>query len=117
MSQPFRMDAYYFGFTPTGVESIDLILSAVACAGKAYHHTDQWLDPTEPWHDKLRGGYPAEWIQRAAEDAAKQLDEARAAITAARNLLRQRIVDDVTLQEFRAWESEHAPTIRRASNE
>jgi len=34
-----RMEAYYYEFEPTGVLEIDLILSAVAHAGKVYHHT------------------------------------------------------------------------------
>lgn len=63
-----RMDAYYYGFTPTGVEAIDKILSAVACAGKAYHHTEDWNDKAE-WRGH-RGNTPAEWIQNAAIDAA-----------------------------------------------
>lgn len=68
-----RMRAYYYGFTPTGIEEIDRILSAVACAGKAYHHTNDWLDDTEPYEPFLRGRNPAEWIQHAADDAAKAL--------------------------------------------
>ena len=76
-----RMDAYYYGFTPTGVVVIDRILSAVACAGKAYHHTDQWGDECagENYEPFLRGNSPAEWIQRAAEDAAKVLSALQAA--------------------------------------
>lgn len=46
-----RMDAYYYGFDPTGVVEIDALLSAVASAGKAYHHTSDWaeftLSPTQ----------------------------------------------------------------------
>lgn len=72
MSENWRMNAYYYGFTPTGVEEIDRILSAVACAGKAYHHTESWRDETDPW-PHLRGGSPAEWIQNAADDAARAI--------------------------------------------
>ena len=68
-----RMRAYYYSFTPTGVEAIDRILSAVACAGKAYHHTDSWSDKCDPYEDFLRGKTPAEWIQNAAIDAAAAL--------------------------------------------
>ena len=64
-----RMQAYYYGFSPTGVDAIDKILSAVACAGKSYHHTECWQDECEPAWDHT-GNSPAEWIQRAAEDAA-----------------------------------------------
>lgn len=66
-----RMNAYYFGFTPTGAESIDRILSAVACAGKAYHHTEGWTESIEPYDENFRGGTCAEWIQNAAKDAAE----------------------------------------------
>lgn len=68
-----RMDAYYFGFTPTGIEVVDRILSAVACAGKAYHHTESWTEPATPYEDFLRGATCAEWIQYAAADAASAL--------------------------------------------
>ncbi len=36
--------AYYYSFNPTGNEAIDLVLSAVAIAGKRYHHTGHWAD-------------------------------------------------------------------------
>lgn len=68
MSDKLRMDAYYYGFTPTGVPEIDMILSAVACAGKAYHHTRNWSEENEwPPHE---GKTPIEWIQNAANKAA-----------------------------------------------
>lgn len=70
MSRDWRMDAYYYGFTPTGVKEIDRIISAVACAGKCFHHTADWRTNTEPY-PHLRGEDPAEWIQNAANDAAK----------------------------------------------
>ena len=76
-----KMQAYYYSFTPTGVEAIDRLLSAVAWAGKAYHHTDGWTDEVydlnaagekvpRPYEPFLRGWTPAEWIQNAAVDAA-----------------------------------------------
>lgn len=68
-----RMRAYYFGFSSTNVELIDRILSAVACGGKAYHHTEDWGHDCEPWETFHRGNSVAEWIQRAAEDAAADL--------------------------------------------
>lgn len=72
-----RLDAYYYGFEETGVPEIDRILSAVACAGKAYHHTESWGEemtygtPTGAPEPFLRGKTPVEWIQNAAGDAAK----------------------------------------------
>ncbi len=69
-TQPeLRMNAYYYGFRPTGVRAVDEILSAVACAGKAYHHTDAWCDGygDEPSYVEL--------IQEAADRAANLLRE------------------------------------------
>lgn len=66
----FRMDAYYYGFQMTGVLAVDLILSAVACAGKAYHHTEDWNNDCDPYHQRLRGTTPVLWIENAAHDAA-----------------------------------------------
>ncbi|HJV75454.1 MAG TPA: hypothetical protein VJ654_14605 [Noviherbaspirillum sp.] len=65
-----RMDAYYYGFTPTGIIEIDRILSAVACAGKAYHHTEEWGERTRPYEDCFKGTCPVDWIQIAANEAA-----------------------------------------------
>lgn len=68
-----RMDAYYYSFEPTGIDVVDRILSAVASAGKGFHHTESWGDEVD-----YLGGVPAfrgtsyvEWIQNAANDAAE----------------------------------------------
>jgi hypothetical protein len=71
-----RMDAYYYGFATTGVPEIDRILSAVACAGKAYHHTDSWTEKTDPYPGHV-GESPVAWIQNAANDAAVALKSKR----------------------------------------
>jgi hypothetical protein len=73
-SPSLRMDAYYYSFDRTGVEAIDRILCAVASAGKAYHHTECWNDDHGP-RDNCEGNTPAEWIQNAANAAAKILQE------------------------------------------
>lgn len=65
-----RMNAYYYAFEPTGDAAIDRILSAVACAGKAYHHTDSWGEKCDPYEGHV-GDTPIDWIQNAANDAAK----------------------------------------------
>ncbi|WP_423812392.1 hypothetical protein [Pseudomonas asiatica] len=67
-----RMDAYYYGFDETGQPDIDLILSAVACAGKSFHHTDQWNDEDSPWPGHS-GNSPIEWIANAALSAAQEM--------------------------------------------
>ena len=70
-----RMDAYYYSFEPTGNSAIDTILSAVACAGKAYHHTDCWQDETRPYEDAHTGDCPVDWIQNAANKAAADMEK------------------------------------------
>jgi len=65
----FRLDAYYYGFLSTGVIEIDRILSAVARAGKSFHHTEYWSDD-----DAVTLGYSySDLIQAAANEAAKAL--------------------------------------------
>lgn len=71
--RPLRMDAYYFEFAETGVEAIDRILSAVAQAGKGYHHTESWGDEGLADMGEFHGGSYVAWIQNAANDAAKVL--------------------------------------------
>ena len=65
-----RMEAYYYEFKPTGVELVDRILSAVASAGKSYHHTEDWNESGAGKEGFLRGDTPIDWIQNAAHDAA-----------------------------------------------
>ena len=67
-----RMDAYYYGFTRTGVGLVDDILSAVAKAGKSFHGTDMW---NEELYD---GGTCESRIQDAADAAAEQIRAALA---------------------------------------
>lgn len=76
MEKPRRFDAYYFGFTPTGVDEIDKILSAICFAGKGYHHTEGWSEDKEDYGDYTGGSYVA-WIQNAANEAAKKMNETR----------------------------------------
>lgn len=70
-----RMEAYYYEFKPTGVELVDRILSAVASAGKSYHHTEDWNDAGAGREDFLRGDTPIDWIQNAANDAAAAITD------------------------------------------
>ena len=66
-----RMNGYYYSFNSTGVQEIDTILSAVACAGKACHHTEDWEDKCDSYEPEHFGGdCPVEWIQDAANRAA-----------------------------------------------
>ena len=77
-----RMDAYYYGFEGTGCDPVDKILSAVACAGKAYHSTCGWLEETQP-RDDHSGETPEDWIQNAAQEAANRIAELEAKIAEA----------------------------------
>lgn len=81
--RPLRMDAYYYGFDPTGVRAVDVILSAVACAGKGYHHTDGWTESHMEF-GPFRGNSYVEFIQNAAKDAAELLRQRDAEIAALR---------------------------------
>lgn len=73
MKKPgLRMHAYYYDFDETGVPEIDRILSAVACAGKSFHHTEEWPDEQErPAPEGHEGNSCIKWIQNAANAAAK----------------------------------------------
>ncbi|QDM55721.1 hypothetical protein SEA_YEET_136 [Mycobacterium phage Yeet] len=62
-----RMQAHYYGFEPTGLAVIDRILSAVASAGAAAHHTVDWNDP---WSDEVT---PEDQIQLVANESAEQI--------------------------------------------
>lgn len=72
-----RMNAYYYSFQETGVPEIDKILSAVACAGKAFHHTDGWNDESYYIPEPHSGKTPIDWIQNAANEAATKWKEQR----------------------------------------
>ncbi|GGD11756.1 hypothetical protein [Aureimonas glaciei] len=62
------MNAYYFGFNETGCRPVDEILSAVAQAGKGYHHTEDWTTPLHGTNTSY-----ADMIQEAANRAANSL--------------------------------------------
>jgi hypothetical protein len=83
--EEMRMDAYYYGFDKTGEHAVDKVLSAVACAGKALHHTDEWstyvVEGDYGHGEKLT---PIEWIQNAAKEAAKETAQLRAELEQAR---------------------------------
>lgn len=65
-----RFDAYYYSFDPTGCEPVDLILMAVARAGKLAHHTEDWGGQGDEAHWANYGGSPVDLIQAAAVSAA-----------------------------------------------
>ena len=88
-----RMDAYYYDFDETGCDSVDNILSAVACAGEAYHHTSDWNEETRPWLDYQSGETPIEWIQNAAQKAAERIEELEAKL--ADKMLDIRVLKDL----------------------
>ena len=65
------LNAYYFGFDSTGVPEVDAILSAVAYAGKGYHHTDEWGGGESRFGEDRPYG---DVIQAAANEAANRWD-------------------------------------------
>lgn len=65
-----NMKAYHYEFDKTGFDTIDKILSAVACAGRAFHFTEDWNDEVEFGYGDHEGTSPVEWIQNAANEAA-----------------------------------------------
>ena len=66
------MSAYYYSFDATGARSVDRILSAVACAGKAFHGTEEWTTECEAYISDTKGNSCVEWIQNAANEAAAE---------------------------------------------
>lgn len=72
-----RMDAYYYSFEKTEADSINKILSAVACAGKAFHHTENWNDEAGKYADHT-GITPVDWIQNSAKESAAEIERLRA---------------------------------------
>ena len=90
-----RMNAYYYSFDPTGQPAIDAILSAVAHAGKGYHHTESWRDDGE-WSRWGEGRSVVDVIQAAANEAALALLDAAAerdALRAERDALAEKVED------------------------
>lgn len=71
--EPLRMNAYYYSFDPTGERVIDVVLSAVAWAGKAHHHTQYWTDTD-------LGESQVQQIQGAADNAAREVATLRARV-------------------------------------
>lgn len=77
MNDDLRMNGYYFGFDKTGITEIDEILSAIAHAGKAFHHTDDWQEDVgymSEHYPHIVGNTPIDWIQNAANRAATKFN-------------------------------------------
>lgn len=72
-----RMDAYYYGFDKTHIDCIDELLSCVACAGKAFHNTSEWLEESSSYGEHTVGKTPIEWIQNSAIKAANEITSLR----------------------------------------
>jgi hypothetical protein len=89
MPGELRMNAYYYAFDETGERAIDRVLSAVACAGKAEHHTTYWSDEHEPYEGHV-GTTCVDWIQNAAVDAAAEIASLRKRLADAELELKQR---------------------------
>lgn len=80
MSEKYRRyDAYYYGFNPTEEDSVNKILSAVAIAGKGYHHTDGWTEEKDDYSDYTGGSY-AGWIENSAKECAREITKLKKAL-------------------------------------
>jgi len=100
-----RMDAYYYGFSKTGERSVDVLLSAIACAGKAFHSTEDWLSDCRTYEECHRGKTPVEWIQNAANDLAKEIKERRAPISVSDEVVEQMCAAHwESMKPTRAWD-------------
>jgi hypothetical protein len=73
--EPLKFNAYYYSFEATGSYPVDLVLSAVARAGKAFHTTEDWSNEIEPYHPAFEGKAPVDWIQNAAVRASNRLKQ------------------------------------------
>ncbi len=62
-----NLDAYYYGFDPTGCDLVDSVLEQVARAGKAFHSTDDWNE------EDIDGLSPVDKMQAAANASAKTI--------------------------------------------
>lgn len=82
-----RMRAYYYGFDATGCVCIDRILSSVACAGKAYHNTEDWTEDAEWSSEGMVGKNAADWIQNAANIASQEISTKNQALAEALGFL------------------------------
>jgi hypothetical protein len=81
-----RMNAYYYGFEPTECRDVDLILSAVACAGKGFHNTSEWNEEISEYYP-FKGTSYVTHIQNAAIDAAAKIKELEQKLAIAKEAL------------------------------
>ena len=86
--EKLRMDAYYYSFEETGCIEVDRVLSAVACAGKAYHHTEDW---NNFYHGVTS---QVDHIQIAANKASERIKELELAIISALSISSIWLPDD-----------------------
>ena len=105
-------DAYYYSFDPTGDYRTDVVLHAVAKAGKSYHSTEDWHRDFGPYTDHLRGKSAVEWIQNAAEDAAAASRQMQEQIKQMRQALQD--IRDLSPIEV-VLDPQHAIRIARAA--
>lgn len=62
-----NLNAYYYGFEPTGCDLVDAVLEQVARAGKAFHSTEDWNE------EDTDGRSPAAKMQAAANASAQAI--------------------------------------------
>jgi len=119
-----RMHAYYYGFDETQCYPVDKILSAVACAGKSFHNTEDWEGKASSWPSHA-GDSPIDWIQNAAIECAAyvgrikiQLEDAQAAHAAQQKRVEELeaalilLIDTASMCD--SWESFPSSSLEKA---
>lgn len=104
-----RMDAYYYGFDKTNVDCIDELLSSVAYAGKAFHHTEEWMEEASAYGEHTIGKTPIDWIQNSAIKAAKE-------ITALRQQLAEQPKADVLVEALKFYANKNHMSLDGTEN-
>jgi hypothetical protein len=112
--EEWPMEAYYYGFKATGVAQIDIVLSAVACAGKFYHHTQDWCEPINYCPEHFRGDDCEDRIQNAANDSAETV---RALIAKAQEADKLREALEKAMIGMEWFNAEHPEDHSEADNE
>lgn len=101
---PLRLNSYYFAFETTGERAIDIVLSAVAGAGKSYHHTENWGDDS----DGLSCAGRIQTAAVAAADGIAALRAQLATVTAERDALRELATGVAKAEDTVRWLREEA---------
>jgi hypothetical protein len=102
MSEELRMNAYWYSSIKITVREFDIVLSAIACAGKGSHHADSWDTLPETTFYPFKGNSYIEFIQNAAievSDKIKSLEAQKAIMVEALGYYANRMDPGCTARE------------------